>query len=218
MKDFFIILLIIQAVTSAYGLSVIESVRPFVESKLREQGLVKNNNSLYKFNSTFSDIGKCFVPLYYFVKALNIISKKGNIDKQVKENIDKKAFIDPNVVPEVQVIEEKPIDNIAKAEPIQFEVYKARKNDLKIWDTYEPPLDFIRKEAKKEDNLSITPYISDEKDVEHVVVKEEVTNHDIARAMSDLSAEELDALSDKIVSLAEYKRRNPELKLEKEVA
>lgn len=221
MKDAITIYAIIQSITSAYGLSVIESVRPLVEERLRTQGYVKNKNSLYTFSSTLSDIGKCFIPFYYFVAAMNIINKKGNIDKQVKDGIESKAYVNPVDIPPVQIIEEKAPESIVEEPKIVYEKperYKARRTDIQIYDTYETPVEFMTRELEKEDGLGITPFTGEPQEEVHEVVskrKDEITNRDIAKAITELSPEELEALRDEADQLAEYKRN---LLLEKDVA
>ena len=54
--EIILIYAIIQLLTTAYGIAVIESVKPKIEKKIYDEGYVVNKNSLYKFNSTISDI------------------------------------------------------------------------------------------------------------------------------------------------------------------
>lgn len=222
MQNALIIYAIIQLITTAYGLAVIESIRPMVEEKLRDQGYIKNKNSLYTFSNTLMDIAKGFIPCYYLVKAIRIISDKSSVDKRVNEQIKKKNYINENDL-ENEIVEEDTTDSIYKGPyDLAFEKpekYTARKNDISIYDTYETPVDYIERVSnQQEDDLSITPFESDTKVIEHVVVKDEVTNADIAHKISQLTPAQLDRLGGSIVRLAEYKRQKALKLKQKEVA
>ena len=222
MQNALIIYAIIQLITTAYGLAVIESIRPMVEEKLRDQGYIKNKNSLYTFSNTLMDIAKGFIPCYYLVKAIRIISDKSSVDKRVNEQIKKKNYINENE-PQEEIVEEDTTDSIYKGPyDLAFEKpekYTARKNDISIYDTYETPVDYIERVSnQQEDDLSITPFESDTKVIEHVVVKDEVTNADIAHKISQLTPAQLDRLGGSIVRLAEYKRQKALKLKQKEVA
>ena len=67
-------------------------------------------------------------------------------------------------------------------------------------------------------NLDISPYKSEDKVVEHVVVKSDVSKSDIAKAIAELDINELEMLKDKIVNLVDIKKKDLRLKLEKDVA
>ena len=222
MQNALIIYAIIQLITTAYGLAVIESIRPMVEEKLRDQGYIKNKNSLYTFSNTLMDIAKGFIPCYYLVKAIRIISDKSSVDKRVNEQIKKKNYINENDL-EDEIVEEDTTDSIYKGPyDLAFEKpekYTARKNDISIYDTYETPVDYIERVSnQQEDDLSITPFESDTKVIEHVVVKDEVTNADIAHKITQLTPAQLDRLGGSIVRLAEYKRQKALKLKQKEVA
>ena len=227
MSKVIIVYAIIQLLTTAFGLSVIESVKPVVKTKLASDGyVVKSKNSLYEFNDKISKVLMGFIPGYYFIKALSLIGDKKVVDKQAKAEIENGNYIRESEVPEVQVIDEELKSDI-KLNPetsIIFEKpekYKAKKNDVSLYNTYETPIEYITREISKEEekDFNISPFDSADKVVQHVVVKSEVTNADISRAISNLSVEELDDLANKIVSLADYKKRKKdEYKLEKEVA
>ena len=98
------------------------------------------------------------------------------------------------------------------------EKYTARKNDYAVYDTYETPIEYITHVSESTDELSLTPFMNDSKVVEHVMVKDEVTKEDIAKAITELDAYELELLKDKIAALAEIKRKKGSLVLEKDVA
>ena len=222
MPKLLVIYAIVQLMTTAYGLAVIESIRPIVEEKLRGQGYIKNKNSLYNFNYTLGNIAKGFIPFYYLVKAINIISDKSSVDKTVNAEIKSGHYVSLDGKEE-EVVEEDTTDSIYKS-PYDYafekpDKYKARPNDISLYDTYETPVDYIERVSTKEDSLNLTPFENQDKVVEHVVVKEEVTKSDIARALSDLSPSELELLNKKIEELVKLKREKDfRLKLEKEVA
>ena len=216
---------IFQFITSAYGLAVIESVTPLVEKKLKDKGYTKNKNSLYNFNSTVTDILKVFVPFYYLGKSISIISNRdSSIDKKVESEIKKGRYINEEDLPDVQIIEEEKTEVLDVQEPeIAFEKaekYKARKNtDIdSLYNTYETPLDYRERIATNEDKLELTPFINNDKVVEHVVVKPTVSKADIAKAITELSSPEIESLINKLNDLVVIKKRNNKLLLEKDVA
>lgn len=221
------ICIIIQLLVTAFGLAVIESVRPIIEKRLQDRGYVqRNRNSLYNFNDTLINIAKGFIPGYYFIKALKLVGNKKNIDVEVNKEIKEGNYVkyEPKEeitnTPEVQVIEDKRDPTIAYGPEIVFEKpepYKARKNDISLYDTYETPIEYIERETEKEEDDVLTPFVNKEKIVEQVVVKEEVSKSDIAKAIADLDIYELQMLSEKLKALAEVKKENI-LKLEKDVA
>ena len=222
MQNVLIIYAIIQLMTTAYGLAVIESIRPMVEEKLRDQGYIKNKNSLYTFSNTLMDIAKGFIPCYYLVKAIRIISDKSSVDKRVNEQIKNKNYISENELTS-EVLEEDTTDSIYKGPfDLSFEKpekYTARKNDISIYDTYETPVDYIERVSQKEDELSITPFDSD-RTVEHVVVKSEMSDAEFFNTrVKKLSPRQLEKLGDCCYKFADYKRKKAlELKYEKKIA
>ncbi len=216
---------IVQLITTAFGLAVIESIKPIVEERLETSGYVKRNrNSLYNFNDSLINVLKGFIPFYYFSKAMTIISnKKSSIRRQMDEEIKNGNYYNPKNVPEIQVIEESPksdvlVNNEAEVVFEKPEKYKARKNDISLYDTYETPVEYITRETTKEEELELTPYMADDKVVEHVVVKNDVTSADIAKAISELDIYELELLRDKLSILVENKKQDKGLTLEKDVA
>ena len=211
-----------QLITTAYGLAVIESVRPIINKKLHDKGYKRNRNSLYNFNSTITDVLKGFIPFYYFSKAISLISNKDNLDKKVDEEIKTGKYVSIDETPEIQIIPEdiKSEDFDFKSEIVceKPEKYTARKNDYTLYDTYETPIEYITRESTKEDNLELTPFVGENKVVEHVVLKEEVTKKDIAKAITELNPNELEMLAERTRTLANMKRQNLSRKLEKDVA
>ena len=228
MNDILIGILIVHLATTAFGLAVIESVREVVEDKLHSEGYVrKNRNSLYNFNDGFSNFLKGFIPFYYFGKSLSLIGNKKAVNKTVKKEIDsgnyiKREELQKQLNAKVQVIEDKPNDITVKPETeIIFEKperYKARKIDYSVYDTYETPIEYITRETSNDEKLEITPFKGNNETVEHVLVKSEVSNSDIAQALvNELNVEE----REKIINLlneVNKREKEKELKLEKDVA
>ena len=223
MQKALIVYAIVQLMTTAYGLAVIESIRPMVEEKLRDQGYIKNKNSLYTFSRTLGDVARGFIPCYYLGKAISILSDKGSVDKRVNEQIKSGKYISQEELETLSAqAEEVDTDSIYKS-PYDYafekpEKYTARKNDISLYDTYETPVDYIERVSQNEDDLELTPFQTPD----NVVVKGEVTKSDIAKAVAELNPSDLDILSDKIIELAKIKR-DKELKLklgkvEKDVA
>ncbi len=227
MSKIILIYIIIQLITTAYGLAVLESVKPLVENKLRDKGYIqKNNNSLYKFNNTTSDILKGFIPFYYFTKALKVVINKEKVDDLVLEEIKSGKYItreEEQIEEELKVLEDTKKSDISinKEANIVFEKpekYKAKKNDISLYDTYETPIEYITRETKKEDNLELSPFVDNNIKHEEVIIKNEVTKADIAKAISELNVQELEMLQNKLVELTNIKRKDLSLKLEKDVA
>ena len=98
------------------------------------------------------------------------------------------------------------------------EKYKATRNNIEnLYDTYETPIEYVTKLDTETEKLDITPFMN-EGNVKQVVVSGEVTNQDIARAISELSVDELEVLRTKIAELENSKSRNRSFSLEKNIA
>lgn len=218
--------IIIQLLITAFGLAVIESVRPIIEKKLHEKGYYqRNRNSLYNFNDTLINIAKGFIPGYYFVKALKLVGDKKNIDIEVNKEIKEGNYVkyepkeeDLNTA-DVQVVETKRDPTLAYGPEFKFEEvepYKARKNEEYL-DLYseENPIEYIERVTEKEEDDVLTPFINNDKVVEQVVVKEDVSKSDIAKAIAELDVNELKMLSEKLKALAEAKEDDKIISLSK---
>ena len=92
-------------------------------------------------------------------------------------------------------------------------VYPNGNSDNRNWFFIE----YVTRESTPEDKLSLTPFLDENRTVEHVMVKESVTKTDIAKAIGELSIEELEALTKTITALTDVKRNNKFLSL-KDVA
>ena len=220
MKYIFLIYIITQVFTNAYAFAVIESVKPLVVKELHNRGYVKNKNSLYNFNYTFYNILRGFIPFYYLRKALKLVKSNGNIEAQADELIDRGKYVledeDKNEIRTFGQEEEKEED----LSFIESQKYSARKNDYykDYYKTYQTDIEYSSREATKEDNLEITPFINEPQIVNQTIVKNEVTNLDIAKAICGLDVPELVELIEKMSDLKDIKTKNKKLKLEKDIA
>lgn len=217
MSTLFLTYIVTQLLTTAFGLAVIDRVQTVIKTRLKEQGYVlKNKNSLYNFNDGMIAFLKGFIPFYYLYKALTLTSTPDAIEKEVEKGIASGKY--KQLHQEEKVEEIPPVINIDNE--ITFEKpekYTARKNDLSLYDTYITPIEYVTKEETQEENLSLTPFTNENKTVEHVMIKENVTKSDIAKAIGELSVEELEALNTTILTLTQIKKNNMQLSL-KDVA
>ncbi len=241
----FWIYVVCQLVSTAYGITVINSVKnvPALRKRLREEGYTKRDkNSLYKFNDWLSYFFKGFIPFYYAIKAIQLTSSPDPVGTLMREEINNGNYITKEDQEIFKDEEERAAQSLAYDPNIfKYEepgTYKARKIDInEIYDNYETPIEYITREFEKDSNNKITPFVDnyDEKvnnihieEVPEVVEEKEeepivevkdtvVTNKDIAKAISELSGSELEELSKKLVLLAETKRNNIN-DLEKDVA
>ena len=215
MKTIFLLYVIAQLVSTAYGICIIEALNPIIKAQLHDKGYTeKNKNSLYKYNDGIINFFKGFIPFYYLLVAVNMIKGDNPIEREVRNKISSGEYITYE--------EERLMKEAAKAnaigsksqtiEPkIEFEKperYTARKIDNTLYDTYITPVEYVTMEAKKNEELSLTPFSDPDRVIEHVMVKEEVTKEDIVKAISELNEEELDALNTSIIDLKQLKRRN----------
>lgn len=218
MGTIFLIYIVAQLMTTAFGLAVIDKVQTTINARLHEKGYVlKNKNSLYNFNDGLIAFAKGFIPFYYLKKALDLTSGENAIEKEVERVISSGKYM--NINQEEEKVEEY-IPQVTLQEDIQFEKperYQARRNDLTLYDTYVTPIEYVTKEEKDQTKLSLTPFTGDNKVVEQVMVTSPVSKNDIARAIGELSVEELEALANTITTLTQIKRKNRQLSL-KDVA
>lgn len=218
MGTIFLIYIVAQLMTTAFGLAVIDKVQTTINARLHEKGYVlKNKNSLYNFNDGLIAFAKGFIPFYYLKKALDLTSGENAIEKEVERVISSGKYM--NINQGEEKVEEY-IPQVTLQEDIQFEKperYQARRNDLTLYDTYVTPIEYVTKEEKDQTKLSLTPFTGDNKVVEQVMVTSPVSKNDIARAIGELSVEELEALSNTITTLTQIKRKNRQLSL-KDVA
>lgn len=225
MTDILLIYAVMQLMSTAFGLAVIGAVRSSIEEKLQDKGYVlKNRNSLYKFNEKLGNFLKGFIPFYYAIKAVSLVQGKNPINRAVEEEIISGNYITRDEQLDIFREEEARKQNdptIAHQPRIMFEKpekYKATRNNIEnLYDTYETPIEYVTKLDTEIEKLDITPFMN-EGNVKQVVVNGEVTNQDIARAISELNVSELEQLKRKITELENIKSRNKLLSLEKNIA
>lgn len=220
MKDILLIYVIVQLLSNAYGLGVIWSVQSSIEEKLRDKGYVlKNRDSLYKFNDKLGKIAKAFIPGYYAIKAISLIQAKNPVANAVENEIKSGNYVTPEEQIDIYSTENNELMVKVISDPqIVFEKpdrYTARKNDISLYDTYEVPIDYEEHEDTLDRKLEITPFVGEAK-IMPEIIKEPVNSSDIAKAISELDSRELEELSDKVLTLAKMKR-NRSLRL-KDVA
>lgn len=223
METVIIALIVAQLISTAYGLAVIGSVKPIIEEKLKDQGYVlKNKNSMYKFNEGLGNFFKGFIPFYYALKAISLVQGRDPINRAVRNEIENGEYITRE---EQKALREKEefLKTASLSKPIEPQIifekperYVARKNDYTLYDSYETPIEYITREASNDEVLDITPYVAKESEKPKYIEKE-VSKSDIAKAIAELDAFELETLGEKIESLAEVKKRNRTLRL-KDVA
>lgn len=215
MKTIFLLYVIAQLVSTAYGICIIEALNPIIKTQLHDKGYTeKNKNSLYKYNDGIINFFKGFIPFYYLLVAVNMIKGDNPIEREVRNKISSGEYI---TYEEERLMKEAAKSNAMGSksqtiEPkIEFEKperYTARKIDNTLYDTYITPVEYVTMEAKKNEELSLTPFSDPDRVIEHVMVKEEVTKEDIVKAISELNEDELDALNTSIIDLKQLKRRN----------
>ena len=223
MENVILVFIIAQLISTAYGLAVIGSVRPIIEKKLKDEGYVlKNKNSMYKFNENLGKFFKGFIPFYYAIKAISLVQEKDPINEAARKEIENGEYITEEER-EAQRQKEEFLKTASLAKPIEPEIvfekpekYTARKNDYTLYDTYETPVEYITRETTKEDSLEITPY-ADGKYIVPEVKETEISKSDIAKAIAELDSYELYALGEKVEALADLKQKNKTLRL-KDVA
>lgn len=215
MNTLFLLYVISQLISTAYGICIIEALDPIIKRELHNKGYTeKNKNSLYKYSETLTNFFKGFIPFYYLFKSLEMIKGNNPIERNVNSKISSGEYI---TLEEEKLLKENRIKNISNntLEPkIEFEKpekYTARKIDNTLYDTYITPVDYVIKESKKEE-LSLTPFSDPGRVIEYVTVKDEVTKEDIVKAIYELNEEELSALEDAIGSIKVNKRRGLYLK------
>ncbi len=194
--DIFLVYVVTQLLTTAYGLTVIGALKPIIEEKLKDRGYQeREKNSLYKFNDKFNAVMLGFIPFYYGYKGLKLVDSKESVNREVDERIVSGDYITHDEQKKIfeQTELEKRDDSLFIPESrINFEkpeTYKARKIDNSLYDTYETPNEYVEREMDKDESLKITPFEITSA-VPRVVVNE-VTSKDVARFISELDTDEL---------------------------
>ncbi len=221
MGNVLLVYVIIQLLSTAYGLSVIEAVKPVVNKKLVDDGYVlKNKNSMYKFNEGLINFAKGLIPFYYTIKAINLVKGSDAVERAAAKEVQKGNYITLEEALNPKV-EDEPVDTVATvtAEPVisfeKPEKYTARRIDLSLVESHEDEIEYDTINEVREEKLNITPFASEL--VKPVVKQNPVTLKDIINTIISLDPESLDNLREKIYELAEVKRGHKVLKL-KDVA
>lgn len=223
MGNVILIYFIIQLLSTAYGISVIETVKPIVNKKLVDDGYVlKNRNSMYKFNEGLINFAKGLIPFYYALKAVKLVKGSDAIEREAINQIKKGNYItteeaiDEMNAASAITTEDKNLIKVNSEPVIEFEKpekYTARRNDFELLESHEEEIRYVTTYETKEEKLSITPFVNDKT---KTVIKE-VTKKDIVNAIMDLNPYELDQLRAKLQELSEIKRKQATLRL-KDVA
>ncbi len=219
--NIFLVYLVAQLLSTAYGLTVIGTLDPIIDEKLKDKGYMqKKKNSLYEFNDKFTAIIYGFIPFYYAIKAVNLVTGEKPLDRAVDEKIVSGEYLtadEQKKIFEKTELEKNDESLFIPQSTIQFEKpepYKARTVDNSLYDTYETPIEYATREMDKDDVLSITPFAKEE--VPTIPVQE-VTTKDVARHIAELSTQELIRLRDKLNDLIEIsKKDNYQIVLEKD--
>lgn len=228
MLTIFWIYVVIQCVSTAYGITVINSVKnvPAIRKRLIAEGYSeRERNSLYRFNDGFMQFLKGFIPFYYAIKAMKLINSNDPVKNLMDEEIEKGNYIPNDELKELEAEEERMrIESVAPSPELKYEntqKYKAKKIDYEIYDTYETPVEYITRKIDEEEaneaNINITPFAPKNVIIKKEIEKETVTKSDIAKAISELDIDDLISLSEKINTLAKIKENNKKI-IENDVA
>ncbi len=213
---------IIQLITTAFGLSVIETIRPIVNKKLLKDGYVlKNKNSMYKFNEDLTNFAMGLIPCYYLIKAMNMVRGSDAIEREAARQVKIGNYVtmEEYLYPVVEINKED--KNVAKivheVEPFEKE-YKhvARKNTYSFLESNGEKVKYSETYQNEQKEL-ITPYA--ERTVDTIIkeVAAKPTIKDILNAIYGLNPEDIDKLIDLLYQYSEKKKGHPVLKL-KDVA
>lgn len=222
--DLFLVYVVTQLLTTAYGLTVIGTLKPIIEEKLKNKGYSeRDKNSLYKFNDQLTSVLLGLVPFYYGYKGLKLVKGKDAVDRAVDEEIVSGDWITKDEQrrifekTELEKNDESLFVPRARVEFEKPETYRARRVDNSLYDAYETPIEYATREMSESDALKITPFMM----VEELpkVVESNLSAKEVARFITELDEEELKALRNEIDKLIiRIQEDNYILSLEKDVA
>ena len=165
----FWIYVVTQLVTTAYGITVINSVKkvPALKKRLASAGYTKQErDSLYKFSDFTKNFLLGFIPFYFAIKAVRLINDEDPVRVLMHEEIDKGNYITDEDRLLFREEEERAKNSIAY-DPKQelydtAETYHARKIDLNsIYNDEETPREYIEKEIENTNNsVQLTDFTS----------------------------------------------------------
>lgn len=165
----FWIYVVIQLVSTAYGVTVINSARriPALRKRLSDAGYTqRDKDSLYKFNDWLKYFFKGFIPFYYAYKALELVNSNDPVGVLMQDEINNGNYISKQDEAIFKEEEERAAESLAY-DPNAFRYeevgpYKARKIDLnEIYDEEETPIEYITREFEKDSSNKITPFVKD---------------------------------------------------------
>lgn len=222
--NLFLVYVVAQLLTTAYGLTVIGALKPIIEEKLKNKGYSeRDKNSLYKFNDQLTSILYALVPFYYGYKGLKLIQGKDAVNRAVDEEIVSGDWItkdEQRKIFEKTELEKNDESLFVPRARVEFEkpeTYRARRVDNSLYDAYETPIEYATREMSESDALKITPFMM----VEELpkVVESNLSAKEVARFITELDEEELKALRNEIDKLIiRIQEDNYILSLEKDVA
>lgn len=222
MGNLFLIYVVVQLLSTAYGVSVIEIVKPIVNKKLVDDGYVlKNRNSMYKFNEGLINFAKGLIPFYYAAKAIMLVKGSDAIEREAINQINKGNYItleeakyesdESNKIKEDLSLFKGDTEPVISFE--KNEKYTARRNNYELLESHDEEVKYDTTYEVKEEKLSITPFANEK--IKPIV--KEITKKDIVSAIMDLNISDLEQLNNSILELTNLKRRQATLKL-KDVA
>lgn len=214
MGNILLIYVVVQLITTAYGVSVIETVKPIVNRKLLDDGYVlKNKNSMYKFNDKIENILKGFIPFYYAFKAFELVKNGDPVEKAYNKEIEEGNYITRDEEEEQRARLElaKSFSHVkVNSNPsIMFEKperYVARRNDYDLLSTREEDVKYDVIKSENEEDASITPFRKVVKP-EPVVTITQASKKDVVKAIMNLNSDELDLLEQRIRELSASKKK-----------
>ena len=204
--NLFLVYVVAQLLTTAYGLTVIGTLKPIIEEKLKNKGYSeRDKNSLYKFNDQLTSVLLALVPFYYGYKGLKLIQGKDAVNRAVDEEIVSGDWItkdEQRKIFEKTELEKNDESLFVPRARVEFEkpeTYRARRVDNSLYDVYETPIEYATREMDKSDALKITPFMTAGELPK--VIESGISTKDVARFIAELDEEELKALRNEINKL-----------------
>lgn len=208
MKNIILIFIIAHLLSTAYGISVIETVKPLVKKKLVDEGyILRKKNSMYKFNEGLTNFLKGFIPFYYAIKAFKLTSNPDPVYTASVEELYNRNYVTRDELEEEKARREL-VKSVGKPSMVvepslgfnKSEKYVARRTDLILSRDYKDEVEY---DIKHDDNLSITPFDSNVQIIKEVVREPE--KKDIVKAIVDLNEDELAMLEQSVRDLIALK-------------
>ena len=222
--NLFLVYVVAQLLTTAYGLTVIGALKPIIEEKLKNKGYSeRDKNSLYKFNDQLTSILYALVPFYYGYKGLKLIQGKDAVNRAVDEEIVSGDWItkdEQRKIFEKTELEKNDESLFVPRARVEFEKpesYRARRVNNSLYDVYETPIEYVTREMSESDALKISPFVVTDESPK--AIESSISTKDVARFIAELDEEELKALRHEIDKLiARVENDKYILSYEKDVA